>query len=112
MSTQKLLTQVVGVVLTLAGVAGFFSGNSLLGFGINAAHNVVHLVTGLLGLWAGFGSGDYSVKYNQWLGIVYVLVAVLGFVGLLGFLNVNAADNWLHLVIGVVLAGVGYGVKE
>lgn len=112
--TQKLLAQIVGVVLTLVGVAGFFMGDSLLGFGINTLHNVVHLVTGLLGLWVGFFSSedDYAVNYNKWLGLVYVLVGVVGFFGVLSFLNVNAADNYLHLVLGVVLAGVGFFVKE
>lgn len=113
MGTNKTLAQVVGVVLTLVGVAGFFFGDSLLGLGINKMHNVVHLVTGLLGVWVGWSAtAGYSVNYNKWLGVVYVLVAVLGFFSLLGFLNVNGPDNWLHLVLGVVLAGVGFGVKE
>ena len=114
--TLKILAQVVGVVLTVVGIVGFFTDGNLLVFGVNGLHNVVHLLTGVIGLWAGFsGGGDYAQQYNKWLGVVYVLVAVLGFVAV-GFmetlLNVNMADNILHLVLGVVLAGVGFGMKS
>ena len=39
---QQFLAQVVGAVLTLVGVAGFLTGGTLLIFGINPLHNVVH----------------------------------------------------------------------
>ncbi len=112
---QTTVARIVGIVLTLVGILGFFADGSLVGFGINPVHNVVHLVTGLIGLWAGFGASGYAMRYNQWLGIVYILVAVLGFVAM-GFmetlLNINFADNLLHIVLGVVLAGVGFGMKD
>lgn len=114
--TQKVLTQVVGVVLTLVGLVGFFTGETLLVFGINPLHNIVHLLTGVLGLAAGFSqSATYPMQYNRWLGVIYLIVALLGFVapGLMtSLLNVNAADNILHLALGVVLAGVGFGAKS
>jgi hypothetical protein len=65
---QQPLAQVVGAVLTLVGVAGFFTGGTLLIFGINALHNVVHLVSGVLGLAAGFyAGGQWARYYNQGL---------------------------------------------
>jgi len=36
------------------------------------------------------------------------LVGILGIFGFMGFLNVNTADNWLHIVIGVVSALIGW----
>lgn len=115
-NTQKILALVVGAVLTLVGVVGFFTGKTLLVFGINPLHNIVHVATGILGLSAGFSeSASYSVQYNKWLGVVYVIVAVLGFAApdlMTSLLNVNVADNILHLVLGVVLAGVGFGAKS
>ena len=113
--TQKMVAQIVGIVLTVVGVAGFFVTDSLLGFGVNGAHNVIHLLSGLLGVGAGFyAAGQWARDYNKWLGVVYLAVAVLGFfwAGFAGWLNINAADNILHLVLGVVLAGVGFGVNE
>ncbi|MBI3457005.1 MAG: DUF4383 domain-containing protein [Candidatus Rokubacteria bacterium] len=111
---QQPLAQVVGAVLTLVGVAGFFTGGTLLIFGINALHNVVHLVSGVLGLAAGFYTGgQWARYYNQGFGIIYLLVTALGFVApalTASLLAINSADNFLHLALGLVLAGVGFGV--
>lgn len=114
---QQLLAQVVGAVLTLVGVAGFLTGGMLLIFGINALHNVVHLLSGVLGLAAGFyAGGQWSRYYNQGFGVVYLLVTALGFVApaalTASLLAINPADNFLHLALGIVLAGVGFGVPS
>src|SRR3990172_671699 len=77
---QQLLAQVVGAVLTLVGAAGFLTGGTLLIFGINTLHNLVHLLSGVLGLAAGFyAGGQWARYYNQGFGVVYLLVTVLGF---------------------------------
>jgi len=116
MGTNKILAQIVGVVLTLVGLAGFVSGGSLLGFQVNTLHNIVHLVSGLLGLYAGFAAGGQNAKmFNKTLGIIYVVVAVLGFAlpsTMFKLLAINMADNLLHLVLGAVLALVGYAVND
>jgi hypothetical protein len=68
---QQLLAQVVGAVLTLVGVAGFLTGGMLFIFGVNALHNVVHLLSGVLGLAAGFyAGGQWARHYNQGFGVV------------------------------------------
>ncbi len=113
-SQQQLLAQVVGAVLTLAGVAGFLTGGTLLIFGVNALHSVVHLLSGVLGLAAGFSAGgQWARYYNQGFGVVYLIVTVLGFVApvpMASLLAINPADNFLHLALGLVLAGVGFDV--
>ncbi len=112
MNIQKLVAQIVGGVLALVGVIGFFTGAALLVFGVNGLHNSVHLLTGLLGLAAGFvAAGKWSALYNKSAGVVYLLVTGFGFVApalALSLLAINSADNFLHLVLGVVLAGVGF----
>ncbi|MBI4145852.1 DUF4383 domain-containing protein [Candidatus Woesearchaeota archaeon] len=108
---QENLARLVGLLLTLTGVVGFLMADYLLVFGVNALHNVIHLVTGLLGIWAGFISGVHARDYNKWLGLVYVVVGVIGFVlpSLMAeLLNINLADNLLHLVLGGVMAYVGF----
>ena len=113
MGTQTLVARVIGAVLTVVGLVGFFSGSILLGFGINALHNIVHLVSGLLGLWASYSG--WSRSYNQIFGIVYLVVTVLGFIAsgfMNSLLNANMADHFLHLVLGVVLGYVGFMVRE
>ncbi|MGH2994180.1 MAG: DUF4383 domain-containing protein [Solirubrobacterales bacterium] len=122
-SPARLYALLVGGVLTIAGIIGFFyessfdTGASLRAddaFGIlavNGWHNVVHLVTGLLGLAA---VGHAARTYALVLGLVYLVVAIWGFaeaeggVGvILDFLPVNTEDNVLHLVLG--LTGLAAG---
>jgi len=109
----------VGTVLTIGGVVGFFYSASfgspgevdkVLGiFAVNGWHNVVHLVTGLLGLVAvGYAARAYALG----LGFVYLVLAVWGFIigggeSILGVVPVNGADNVLHLVIAVAGAAAG-----
>lgn len=103
--------KILGVVFLLIGIVGFFTGDMLLFFSINSVHNYIHILTGLIALWAGFASNGKNAKtFNLVFGIVYLLVAIVGFfnVGtLVSLLSLNAADNWLHLVIGVVTTAIG-----
>ena len=112
MSNQRLWAKIIGIVLLLVGVLGFFMGsgnyNLLSIFGVNMMHSVVHLVTGAIFAWAGFSKSAPVKKVNKWLGVIYIIVGIVGFFGVLSFLNVNMADNWLHLVVGVVSALIGW----
>jgi hypothetical protein len=118
-SPARLYATVVGAVLTIAGIIGFFYSSSFGSpgsvdevFGIldvNGWHNVVHLATGLLGLAAaGYAARTYSLA----LGLVYVVVAVWGFVigsgdSILGVVPINTEDNFLHLILGVLGLAAG-----
>jgi hypothetical protein len=119
-SPAKLYATVVGTVLTIAGIVGFFYSASfgspgevdkVLGIlDVNGWHNVVHLVTGLLGLVAvGYAARAYALG----LGFVYLAVAIWGFIigggeSILGIVPVNGDDNVLHLLLGV--AGLAAGL--
>lgn len=108
--TKKFL-YVSGAVFVAMGVLGFFY-NPLLGlFEINTAHNIIHLVSGILAI--GFATrGETEGKtFALILGVVYLLVSVLGFIQgdgkLLSVVAINGADNFLHLFFAVVFLGVG-----
>lgn len=109
MGANQAWAKVIGVVLLLVGVWGFFA-TSILGlFGVNTLHNIVHLATGAIFAWAGFGAGVPTQRVNTWLGVVYLMVGVLGFFGVLDvLLGLSAADNWLHIAIGLVSVGLGW----
>lgn len=119
---QVLIAIAFGAVLTAVGVLGPLLGGAqseLLGlFGRNYLHDAIHVLSGLLGLLAGFAAGGtMSDDYNRYLGLVYVVVFVAGSAALLagltsltGLLNLNWADNVLHLLLGVALVGAGYGL--
>ena len=107
MGVNKTWATILGVVFLAIGILGFFTGETLLVFGINSLHNVVHLVSGAVLLWAGLSAGAPTKQVNTTFGVIYGLVGIVGFFGVLGFLNVNTADNWLHLAIAVVSLAVG-----
>jgi hypothetical protein len=118
-SLVKPLTLILGVVLTLVGLAGFFMPSPLFGlFEVDTVHNIVHLASGLVALWAGATSVQYSRMFLIIFGIVYGLVAVLGYVmvpeggKLLGLMAVNSHDHWLHALIAVACLAVGFGSKK
>ena len=118
-SPARLYATLVGAVLTIAGIIGFFYSSSFGSpgdvddvFGIlsvNGWHNVVHLVTGLLGLAAaGYAARQYALS----LGVVYIAVAIWGFIigsgdSILSIVPVNTEDNILHLLLG--LTGLAAG---
>lgn len=111
----RLFAQVLGVVLTLVGILGFIPGlggpdGNLLGiFAINPTHNIIHILTGLVGLAAGFAAdGRYARTYALVFGIVYLIVTIVGFIQgntILGIIPTNLADNLLHTLI--TIGGLG-----
>ena len=124
-SPARLYALSVGAVLTVAGIIGFFYdasfdvGESIRSdkvfdiLAVNAWHNIVHIVTGVLGLLAaGYAARTYALA----LGLVYVVVAFLGFIDfasgdvndtILQFIPVNTEDNILHLALGVLGLAAG-----
>jgi hypothetical protein len=122
-SPAGLYAGVAGATLVVAGIVGFFyssdfgsPGNVDAVFGIldvNGWHNVVHILTGALGLVA-FGAGAYAARrYALAVGAFYVVVAVWGFIvgsgdSILSIIPVNTEDDVLHLLIGV--AGLAAGL--
>jgi len=101
----KLYAQVVGVVLLILGIVGFFV-NTLLGVPTTTTHSLVHLISGAWGAYAGFASGLGGPKaFAQIFGIIYTVVAVVGFLsaGFLANLGIptNATYNIIHLIVGL-----------
>jgi hypothetical protein len=109
---NRTVAMVLGGILLLVGLLGFVMDPILGIFEVDALHNVVHLLTGGILLAAAFlNNGEYVRTVNITLGVVYLLVALLGFIApaALGSLfQFNMADNWLHVLLGVVLVGAGF----
>lgn len=106
---------VFGAVYVLTGILGFVLPSPILGiFGVNVLHNVVHLAVGGLWLGAAFGGilgAESPRKASQLIGVVYLLVAILGFVlpDLMSqLLVINMADNFLHIGTAVLALSVGF----
>ena len=91
--------------------------DELLIFHLTPFHNVVHLLIGAV--WLGAASNHASAKTaNLGIGVVYLLVALLGFLEVqfvLELLNIHEAadpDNFLHLVSGAAAVFFGTAGAE
>jgi hypothetical protein len=128
MTWPQQLALAFGVIYTLIGVIGFFitgfgdffgnmNGSSmshddtLLGFMINPAHNVVHILIGLAGI-ALSRTLKNARTYGLLLLVGYGAAFVYGVIAVgkdWDFLNLNWADNILHLVTAIVGAVIAFG---
>ena len=116
-----------GIVYALVGVLGFvpgllqappadapalMSGTSygyLLGiFAVNAVHNLVHIVVGLIGIVAARGLSSAHI-YSRSVAIIFGVLTIMGLVpGLnttLGFIPIFGADVALH---ALTMLAAGY----
>jgi hypothetical protein len=111
---------VVGAILTIGGILGFFYSASFgspghvkdaLGvFTVNGWLNSFHLLTGLLGLIA---TGYLARSYAIGVGLGYLVLAIWGFAlgggeAILGILPVSTANNLLHLLFGLTGIAAGF----
>lgn len=111
---EALVAMVVGGVLiavaVLAPLVGGPDGEFVV-FGRNYLHDAVHLITGLAALGAGYyAGGRYADKASIGLGAVYLLVtivSILMFELMHRLLEVNTADNALHVVLALLLLSTG-----
>ncbi|CAM3540400.1 DUF4383 domain-containing protein [Nocardioides zeicaulis] len=118
---------VVGVAFLLVGVLGFVPGITthygslaaagheshaeLLGlFQVSVLHNVVHLLFAAAGL-ALARSASTARAFLVGGGAVYLVLWVYGLVvdhdSQANFVPLNSADNWLHLLLGLGMVGLG-----
>ena len=113
----RTYAQVVGVVLLLLGVVGLLLGDELfLGIlNIDVVEDIIHLASGGLLAYLGFGRTDDGTVRSVVgvVGVVYLLVGILGFFVpmLFGLIpsGYTIVDNLVHLalgVLGLVVAGV------
>jgi Domain of unknown function (DUF4383) len=124
-SPARLYCTLVGAVLVIVGIIGFFYSagfdtgvdgvaadtDDVFGIlAINGWHNLLHIALGVLAL-AVAGSTSRARAYCLGIGLVYVVLAIWGFIDsdniILGLLPLNNEDNFLHLTLG--LTGLAAG---
>lgn len=122
----------VGVVFLAVGILGFIpgitsdydmltfaghhSGAHLLGiFEVSILHNIVHLLFGVAGI-ALSRTPSTARTFLIGGGVIYLVLFVYGLVidrdSSANFVPVNNADNWLHLVLGVGMIGLGLALPR
>jgi hypothetical protein len=123
-SPARLYCLLVGAVLVIAGIIGFFyeasfdTGDSIKSddvfniLAVNGWHNLVHLAIGAILL---IGAGGAARATAMFVGVLYVVLTVLGFIAtggdgidfiaennvLIDLVPVNDEDNILHLILGI-----------
>lgn len=121
---EQNVSMILGSIYFVGGVLGFigtgagpitgFTSDTFLIFPVNVYHNIVHLGVGafwLLGAFALTAAGNEGL--NIAIAGVYLLAAVIGFLGFLPLLNIHAGndiDNYLHLVTALVTLVFGTGL--
>src|SRR5215210_8350443 len=115
----RIYAQVVGVVLLLLGVLGLLLGErALLGIvNIDIVEDIIHLITGGLLAYVGFGQRDEGVARTVVLvlSVIYVLVGLLGFIlpDMAGLLQhgYTVGDNLIHLALGILGLAVAFASR-
>lgn len=118
--TAKSAALLFGVVFIAVGLLGFVD-NPIIGdaenvmFHADKTHNMVHIVSGVLFVLVAMAAPAAASGFMIVFGLVYLLIGILGMTSIgadgmtqvLGFLHVNGNDNYLHLVLGIVIALAG-----
>jgi hypothetical protein len=116
----KTVCKILGVVFLLVGLAGF-AAPRLLGAHLSPAHNVVHIVSGIIALYFGFaGTLSAAKMFSLVFGVVYLALGILGMalgtgeerMWMIGPLDLGQADHGIHILLGVVFLAGGLFTKR
>jgi hypothetical protein len=119
----KTFGMLFGIVFLAVGILGFVPGVTTTGadgmpmllniFMVNTVHSIVHIASGVVFLLASMSGVGAARLWFQIFGVIYAVVAVLGFMTpngmLLGLISNNPADTWLHVVLAVAMLAIGFG---
>lgn len=117
----KKIAMIYGIIFIVIGILGFipvFTPNGLLlgMFMVNGLHNIIHLVTGVVAVWIGKKKPMASRPFFKVFGVIYAIVAILGFFyqenPIFGLIANNPSDTWLHVVIALITLYLGYWYKD
>ena len=81
-------------------------------FPVNLLHNIVHLVFGIWGLAASRSWGG-SKQFFTIAGVLYAVLAIVGFLSPtgFGFVPLAGADIGLHCVLAIVMLAIGFTAR-
>jgi len=125
---MKKVCLVLGVVLALVGIVGFFM-PTMFGMHLSLAHNLVHLVSGVVAIYFSRRTELLCKRFCQVFGVVYGLLGLIGFffgpgtfrmAGMQGMsdghllkllpgtLELGTPDHVVHVILGVVFCIFGF----
>jgi hypothetical protein len=110
-----------GIVFLAVGILGFVPGitkdEMLLGiFMVNKAHSIVHIASGVVFLLASMAGAGAASLWFKIFGLVYAVVAIMGFVvgnGMIfNMISNNTNDTWLHVVLAAAMLLIGFAAPK
>jgi hypothetical protein len=125
-STAQRGALIIGVAFLLVGILGLFvedgmgmeadpaAAGQVLGlFPVNLLHNLVHLIFGVWGLAASRSAGA-ARTYGRIGAVAYGALVLLAFVSptLFGLVPIGGHVIWLHAVLALALAYVGFAGQK
>lgn len=123
MTLAQRISVGLGIVYILVGILGFVPGITaptsapgqglLLGiFAVNALHNVVHVLTGAVLVWAGLSATMVHIV-NRALAVVFAVLVVASFLAPIAEgVAINLPDSGLHLLSMLVTGYVGFTAQR
>ncbi|CDM66296.1 DUF4383 domain-containing protein [Pyrinomonas methylaliphatogenes] len=130
----KTISKVLGVVFILVGLIGFVS-HGFLGTHLSLAHNLIHIISGAIALYFGFGGTLSGARlFCLIFGAIYLLLGLIGFAlggpgvptisamagmgqdarlwrVLPGTLELGVMDHVVHILLGIVFLIGGFLTK-
>lgn len=123
--TAKTAALIIGVIFIAVGLLGFIDNPIIANsdqaiFHADTTHSLVHIVSGVLFVLIAMAAPASAGTFLVIFGIVYLVIGILGVTSIgdagmtkvLGFLHVNAADNYLHIALGIVIAIAGLATRR
>jgi hypothetical protein len=123
--TAKTAALLIGFVFIAVGALGFID-NPIIGespdaiFHADNFHNYVHIGSGVLFVLIAIAATGAAKGFMILFGLVYLALGIIGFLSfgkegmgkVLGILHVNAADNYLHMALGIVVLLAGIATRR
>ncbi|MDX6623800.1 MAG: hypothetical protein QOE75_1732 [Solirubrobacterales bacterium] len=108
-SAARLYASVVGALLLVVGIAGFFGAVE-----VDAGRNLLYAGTGVVGLFAAsYAARPFAIA----AGWLYTVLAVWGFAlgageEIVGLFPADPGDDWLRLAIGLLGLAAAAGTER
>jgi hypothetical protein len=105
-----------GAILVVVGIVGFFR-HEMFNLTFPPAHNLFHLGSGVIALWASLGKNANGTRlFGLIFGTIYTLLAIAGFAGLRDLgpirLDLNTHFNFIHLGVGLLSLLAGFAAAK
>jgi hypothetical protein len=112
----KTIAKLLGVILLLVGILGFTHLLDPLGAHLSPAHNLVHIVSGVIALYFGLaGSLGGAKGFCTIFGLVYLLLGIVGLAKgdlMIGPLMLGKVDHGIHVLLGALFLAGGLLTKK